>query len=198
MELMNNTRRPRLQGSYLVVFVLSKIVTQLFGEKCGFVPQSNGGKRPLYPYVTFNHVYGREYTTSDNRSDQYMNQFQVDYHDPDENIAEQNASDLLDALLNDKCFQRWFGQVNVVPTRLQGSQSHVQNHTVLAGINYDNAFGFYLDFQISHADTIYKVEDLDFKYELPIIESIHANGSADRENLNINQKKEEYDGNSND
>lgn len=190
MALQSN-ERPELQGEYLVVFVMDKIVKHLFGNECSFVPQNNDGNQVPYPYVTFLSAISHEYTTADHMSNQYYVEYEFACHHPNEFIAKHMATDLLEALTNDRGYEPWFEQVHLVPSPLDGHKSDVKNYTFLAGINYDNAFGFNYRFTIDRAQMVYQEKDLDWTYEKPIIRSVKANESTDGKNTSVSEKKEE-------
>lgn len=180
--------RPELKWSYLVVFILAKIVDREFG--CKIVPYNNPGKQPSYPYVTYHPINAHDYTTSDHRSDQFYVQLQLDAHTNDPIMASNMATQLLDALTNSQGYRNWFDQVNVVPTPLPKNKSGIQDHTTLPGINYDNAYGFYFDFLISRADLVYQEKDLNFDFEEETIESVRANSKIDGDHIDANKKEE--------
>ncbi len=180
--------RPELKWSYLVVFILAKIVDREFG--CKIVPYNNPGKQPSYPYVTYHPINAHDYTTSDHRSDQFYVQLQLDAHTSDPIMASDMATKLLDALTNSQGYRNWFDQVNVVPTPLPKNKSEIQDHTTLPGINYDNAYGFYFDFLISRADLVYQEKDLNFDFEEETIESVRANSKIDGDHIDANKKEE--------
>lgn len=186
---LKNSYRPELTKSYLVVFILAKVVGHLFG--CKLVPFNNAGNQPNYPYVTYHPITTHNYSTSDYRPDQYYVQFQIDCHAIDAIQASDMAIDLLEALTNRSGYRYWFEQANVVPSPLDEKKSNIQDHTTLPGINYDNSYGFYFNFLISHADTVYKMEDLNFDFNESNIESIQVDGSVGNQKMIINDEKEE-------
>lgn len=183
-----NKWRPELKGSYLVVFILAKIVDREFGSK--IVPYNNPGKQPSHPYVTYHPISPHDYTTFDHRPDQYYVRMQLDVHTSDPIMASDMAAQLLEALTNSQGYRNWFDQVNVVPTPLPNNKTKIQDHTTLPGINYDNAYGFYFDFLISRADLVYEEKDLKFDFEENTIESIRANSEVDGDHIDAKKKEE--------
>lgn len=186
MALKNNYR-PELKDSYLVVFVLAKVVDHLFN--CKLVPFNNPGNAPDYPYVTYHPIIPLDYTTADHCTDQYYEQLQIDCHATDPNMAQQMATDLVNGLAHDENFERWFDQVNVVASALPNNGTKIQDHTAFPGINYDNAYGFYFNFLISKAGTVYQADKLKFEIEDYTIDSIRTNSKVDGDH--IDAKKEE-------
>jgi hypothetical protein len=188
MALKNNYR-PELKDGYLVVFILAKVVDHLFN--CKLVPFNNPGNAPDYPYVTYHPIIPLDYTTADHRTDQFYEQLQIDCHAVDPNMAQQMATDLLNALVHSDNYQRWFDQVNVVPSALPDAGTKIQDHTsTLLGPNYDNMYGFYFDFLISQAGTVYQADKLNFDFSKDeVIESIRTNSQVDGDH--IDAKKEE-------
>ncbi|RVU70013.1 MULTISPECIES: hypothetical protein [Lactobacillus] len=186
---LENSSRPKLTKNYLIVFILAKIVDQLF--KCPFLPVQNSGRQTKYPFFTYQMIDAHKYSTGDNRPDQFYCRFQLDCHAVDQFEANDMAGDLLDALANRRGFRHWFEQVNVVPQLAEGNRSDIRNHTLLQGINYDNDYGFYFDFLISHADTVYQASDLNFEFDESDIGSIKTQGSVGKHFIDINNIKKE-------
>ena len=104
-------------------------------------------------------------------------------------MAQQMATDLVNGLAHDENFERWFDQVNVVASALPNNGTKIQDHTAFPGINYDNAYGFYFNFLISKAGTVYQADKLKFEIEDYTIDSIRTNSKVDGDH--IDAKKEE-------
>lgn len=178
-------KRPALKKQYLVVFILSELVKQLFD--CPLVPQNNVGEQAKYPFVTYSFTDPHQDTTADHRSDQMIVTMLFDCHTQDYFKANEMAETLRDTLVSSDGYRRYFTQADVVPQEPAGG-SDIGDHTAqLFGYRYDNAVGFYYAFLVSHADTTVDEKSLNFTFDESIIESVKANSLIDDDSINASK-----------
>lgn len=159
---------PELSDHFLIQYLLGKIVNHVC--QCELVEQNNIAHMEEMPFVTFTWITFNQPTTSDWLTDhpQYLCTIQIDVHAASEESASLLAQKMF-TKLHQSAYQRIFTQAQIVLQKI----SNTSNRTILAGINYDNDFGFDCSFLVNGGNQ-FQENDLQFDFEDTDIESIKA------------------------
>lgn len=170
-----------LHDHFLLAYILEQVVKQAC--KCPLIKQNTIEMQKDYPFATYQFVNLEHQTTGDwlGKGRQYKTLVQLDIHDSQPFKALELCQSLHEAL-QAPGYRRFFKQAGMLPEDI----SDTSDRTALAGVNYDNDFGFDCSFLVNSGGISFKVSDLSFVLDQDIeIKTVHSDGKADGRDRSI-------------